>query len=178
MSGEHMQFPPTWENFIDLYGFIDRENIYTNGSELIQTFRVKQMIEHYFPFNQWKPISEPPKYTGDYLIEVDINHAGEGMFTYLRVATYNTLYEDWYVHENPAYIIGKIYRWTELSEPLNNTALGKWIVERDANNCVLRFHCSICDKDFHHIGVRTAYQYCPLCGAKMENKRVYEENEV
>lgn len=41
MSGEHMQFPPTWENFIDLYGFIDRENIYTNGSELIQTFRVK-----------------------------------------------------------------------------------------------------------------------------------------
>lgn len=115
-----MKFPPTWENFIDLYGFIDRENIYTNGSELIQTFRVKQMIEHYFPFNQWKPISEPPKYTGDYLIEVDIDHTGEGMFTYLRVATYNTLHKDWYVHENPAYIIGKIYRWTELPDISNN----------------------------------------------------------
>lgn len=131
-----------------------------------------------FPSNNWKPLSEPPKYTSDYLVEVDINHIGEGMFTYLRIATYNTVLKKWYVHENPANIVGKIYRWAELPDTSNNDILGKWIIERNNNSGAIGYHCSVCDKDFHHIGVGNAYQYCPYCGTKMENTRVYEIDEV
>ena len=35
-----MMFPETIEEFIDQYKFIDTDQIYTNGSELIQVFRV------------------------------------------------------------------------------------------------------------------------------------------
>lgn len=44
--GEQMNFPDTLDEFIKQYSFIDRKEIYTNGSELIQTFRVKQWEEH------------------------------------------------------------------------------------------------------------------------------------
>lgn len=48
MGGECMNFPPSWEDFINNYCFEDKEEIYTNGSQLIPVFRVIQMIEHYF----------------------------------------------------------------------------------------------------------------------------------
>ena len=41
-----MMFPETIEEFIDQYKFIDTDQIYTNGSELIQVFRVMQWVEH------------------------------------------------------------------------------------------------------------------------------------
>ena len=41
-----MMFPETIEEFIDKYKFIDTDQIYTNGSELIQVFRVMQWVEH------------------------------------------------------------------------------------------------------------------------------------
>ena len=43
---EEMKFPDTLDEFIKQYSFIDKEQIYTNGSELIHTFRVKQWEEH------------------------------------------------------------------------------------------------------------------------------------
>lgn len=43
---EQMTFPNTWEEFEKSYGFDDEEQIYTNGSRLIPTFRVKQWLEH------------------------------------------------------------------------------------------------------------------------------------
>lgn len=46
--GDMMDFPPTWELFLHDYEFEDARRIYTNGSRLIPSFRVKQMIEHYF----------------------------------------------------------------------------------------------------------------------------------
>ena len=42
-----MKFPDTIEEFLEQYGFIDKERIYTNGSELIPVFRVKQAFEYY-----------------------------------------------------------------------------------------------------------------------------------
>ena len=41
-----MQFPDTWEEFEQAYGFEDKKEIYTNGSRLIQSFRVKQWLDH------------------------------------------------------------------------------------------------------------------------------------
>lgn len=46
--GECMIFPENWEDFLGDYCFKDREEIYTNGSQLIPVFRVVQMVEHYF----------------------------------------------------------------------------------------------------------------------------------
>lgn len=45
-AGEIMDFPNTFEEFANRYGFKDKDEIYTNGSELIPVFRVKQWLEH------------------------------------------------------------------------------------------------------------------------------------
>lgn len=42
MSGEMMTFPSKWEQFLHDYEFEDARRIYTNGSRLIPSFRVKQ----------------------------------------------------------------------------------------------------------------------------------------
>lgn len=41
---EQMEFPETFEEFAKEYGF--KDDVYTNGSDLIQIFRVKQWLEH------------------------------------------------------------------------------------------------------------------------------------
>ena len=46
---ECMTFPSTWEQFLHDYEFEDSRRIYTNGSRLIPSFRVKQMMEHFMP---------------------------------------------------------------------------------------------------------------------------------
>lgn len=42
-----MTFPATFEEFINQYEFIDNEEVYTNGNELIQSFRVMQAWDHF-----------------------------------------------------------------------------------------------------------------------------------
>lgn len=41
-----MIFPKTWEEFERSYGFIDKDEVYTNGARLIPSFRVEQWLEH------------------------------------------------------------------------------------------------------------------------------------
>lgn len=48
MSGDVMSFPSDWWTFVQQYQFADKDEIYTNGSMLIPSFRVRQMVEHYF----------------------------------------------------------------------------------------------------------------------------------
>ncbi len=43
---EQMDFPSTFDEFAKDYGFKDKNEVYTNGSELIPVFRVKQWLEH------------------------------------------------------------------------------------------------------------------------------------
>lgn len=52
-----MVFPDTWEEFEKTYGFNDTEEIYTNGSRLIPSFRVKQWLDHL-------PSAQPEKMRG------------------------------------------------------------------------------------------------------------------
>lgn len=49
MCGDSMDFPKTPEEFIQMYSFKDKNEVYTNGSELVPVFRVRQMLDHYFP---------------------------------------------------------------------------------------------------------------------------------
>lgn len=41
-----MEFPKTFDEFANDYGFTDDKEIYTNGSHLIPVFRVKQWLDH------------------------------------------------------------------------------------------------------------------------------------
>lgn len=43
---EIMEFPENLDEFIKQYSFKDEKEIYTNGSELIHVFRIKQWYEH------------------------------------------------------------------------------------------------------------------------------------
>ena len=49
MTREKMEFPNTFDEFVESYGFKDNEEVYTNGSELIPVFRVKQWLDHIEP---------------------------------------------------------------------------------------------------------------------------------
>ena len=51
-------FPNTMNEFMEQYSFIDTDEVYTNGSELIQVFRVKQGLEHYEEEIRSKAIEE------------------------------------------------------------------------------------------------------------------------
>lgn len=53
MNGEIMSFHENIEDFLNDYSFEDCERIYTNGSRLMPTFRVKQEFGHYMP--HWIP---------------------------------------------------------------------------------------------------------------------------
>ena len=44
---DRMNFPDTFMGFIQEYSFKDKEEIYTNGVELVPFFRVEQAWEHY-----------------------------------------------------------------------------------------------------------------------------------
>ena len=46
MMNEQMEFPKTWEEYEQEYGFNDSEEVYTNNSRLIPSFRVKQWLDH------------------------------------------------------------------------------------------------------------------------------------
>lgn len=47
-----MSFPDNIMDFIDDYSFEDSDHVYTNGSKLIQSFRVRQALEHYILLEQ------------------------------------------------------------------------------------------------------------------------------
>lgn len=44
---------------------------------------------------------------------------------------------------------------------------GKWELEYEPDGKPYCFHCSVCDGDFHYIGITTKYDFCPNCGADM-----------
>ena len=41
-----MNFPNSFDEFAEQYKIVDEQEIYTNGTELIPIFRVKQWLEH------------------------------------------------------------------------------------------------------------------------------------
>ena len=48
MTADMMSFPDHWWEFVRQYQFADKEEVYTNGSMLIPSFRVQQMVMAYF----------------------------------------------------------------------------------------------------------------------------------
>lgn len=46
MSNDIMTFPATVEEFMDEYKIVDVDHVYTNGTELVPIFRMRQWFEH------------------------------------------------------------------------------------------------------------------------------------
>ena len=53
MTNEQMNFPKTWEEYEQEYGFNDSEEVYTNNSRLIPSFRVKQWLDQESKTGHW-----------------------------------------------------------------------------------------------------------------------------
>ena len=77
--GECMNFPHTFDEFANEYGFKDKEEVYSNGDELIPVFRVKQWLEH---------IQEPRK--GHWITEDDFAYCSECEFPTTKVKIEST----------------------------------------------------------------------------------------
>ena len=45
MCGETFYMPKDFEEFANRYGFKDTDEVYTNGSQLVQVYRVKQWLD-------------------------------------------------------------------------------------------------------------------------------------
>ena len=43
---EYMTFPDTVEEFMDSYKIVDTEQVYTNGTEMVPIYRMRQWFEH------------------------------------------------------------------------------------------------------------------------------------
>lgn len=56
------------------------------------------------------------------------------------------------------------------TEDVQEVKHGKWILEKEPNGKPYCFHCSVCDDDFHHVGIHCATDFCPNCGAKMNRR--------
>lgn len=65
---DSMAFPKTAYEFIEQYSFKDEKQEYTNGAVLIPVFRVKQMVEHYFPVEVVRCKDCKNRYTEDCLM--------------------------------------------------------------------------------------------------------------
>lgn len=52
----------TLEEFIESFSFVDEDEVYTNGLDLIPVFRVDQLIEYYFKERICKPMPKPNDY--------------------------------------------------------------------------------------------------------------------
>lgn len=89
----------------------------SNGNHEVDTVDTSAVVRHIIDkqpkvdvpdtnVGEWIPCSEPPKYTGDYLVTVGINRDGLGMYDEVRTANYNTFYETWTVHEDWKNAIG------------------------------------------------------------------------
>lgn len=85
---EQMVFPETFEGFAKEYGFKDDKEVYTNGSDLIPIFRVKQWLEQDNKLraietdtayecgkhaNKWIPVSEKMPEDGQNVLFCDID---------------------------------------------------------------------------------------------------------
>lgn len=80
---DRMEFPKTIQEFMDGYSFKDDKEIYTNGSQLIPTFRVEQALEHYGQEIRNKAIDDFVKLSKEKWIEHDDLGLSSDFFDYM-----------------------------------------------------------------------------------------------
>ena len=99
MSGEIMSFPVTVEEFMEQYKMVDKEQIYSNGTEYVPIFRMKQWFEHQRMFateraGKWILITESlPEEDTDVLISYRYKEGeGDTSHVYIDITSYGDMY--------------------------------------------------------------------------------------
>lgn len=118
---ECMMFPDDWAKFLEDYSFLDSEEVYTNGSRLIPTFRVEQMMEHYLRkavADKWIPVTERlPDKEGSYIVRTTSGAITTGRF-YTEMAFGPTHYRNTvYVRKASWSRNRNVTHWMPLPEP-------------------------------------------------------------
>lgn len=148
-----MDFPNNWHAFLDDYSFKDSQEIYTNGSNLISTFRVEQLIEHYF-----------------------LNSCAECQEAYKKVNNFSSEEKsDIKPDDNIGswYDITHNYTLEEVMEALKMRRQAYWILspfqnEEENANDNYNYECSNCGYGDVH-AKSTHVPYCWHCGAEIED---------
>lgn len=85
--GETMQFPETVDEFMQQYKITDSKQIYTNGTELVPIFRMRQWFEAHK--QRWIPCTERlPEQDGAYLVaDTKIGWIGVKQFSKRKTLT-------------------------------------------------------------------------------------------
>ena len=149
-----MTFPDTVEEFMEQYKVVDTEHIYTNGSEFVPIFRMKQWFEH-LPSAQPKPCEDAVSREA-VLSVID---------TYM-----NKSVELHYLPTSDG--IKKLISILPSVQPERKT--GRWIPD-NTDYYRTKFICSVCGESEEvpttGFGYGTMWDYCPNCGAKMDGER-------
>ena len=181
---ECMEFPDTVEEFMEQYKLVDTEQVYTNGTEFVPIFRMKQWFEHerakrtephecdnhYCIQNGGDlcdrvhcPIGREQETHGDLISRQAAIDAIRAMQTYKMFAGDDLL------------LVDQAGAMTELmmlpAADVVEVKRGKWIHDpgdRDSGygGCI---YCSECYQEPFYT-TKTGYRlsdYCPNCGAKM-----------
>ena len=94
-----MEFPKTWEEFENSYGFTDTKEEYTNGSRLIPSFRVEQWLDHIKQPQKWIPCNERLPNANDCPMDCMVTRRSKyvGNYVDMAVAEKNGTWthEDW-----------------------------------------------------------------------------------
>lgn len=107
MMGEIMQFPETVEEFMQQYKITDTQQVYTNGTELVPIFRMKQWFEA--PKQRWIPCSERPPEELEPVNVVWVNHSPEPYYQEMKNVPQKA---------TAVYYRGKWYWWSCICEDL------------------------------------------------------------
>ena len=112
---ECMQFPDTWEDFEQAYSFEDKKEIYTNGSRLIQSFRVKQWLDHIAePKQKWTLVSEALPWNDTEVLVTVLDDSGDTPWSYTSVGWCTPDRQYWVVDNEICY---GVVAWMPLPEP-------------------------------------------------------------
>ena len=144
-------FPETVEEFMDEYKMVDTEEVYSNGTEYVPIFRMKQWFEHE------RNTAYPKKGKNmTRLIDADalkelFPDNGEGSWTYN--------------------VTVKACIDAQPTIDAVSVRHGKWIWKGEDGDS--RFMCSVCRRKEYVPtcnGVPDIWQYCPSCGARMDEE--------
>lgn len=107
MMGEIMQFPETVEEFMQQYKITDTQQVYTNGTELVPIFRMKQWFEAHK--QRWIPCSERPPEELEPVNVVWVNHSPAPYYQEMKNVPQKA---------TAVYYRGKWYWWSCVCEEL------------------------------------------------------------
>lgn len=167
---EMMTFPDTWEEFEKLYGFNDAEEIYTNNSRLIPSFRVKQWLDHLSSVQQEQLDCEDCiKHGGDWECDRVHCHKGDDIS---RQAAIDAICEHGTDLERRGVTVLAVANHKQVTVdlleqlPSVQPRKGKWMPD-NTNYYDERYICSECNANYKVdtcMG-KPSWNFCPNCGS-------------